>query len=162
MKSSCSLLDNQSSVTLQQIGTAKVDFSSNDTGCSGACHLVASPAEQGTAVELSTQYSRWRRRGATDRAARIQRRAPLGLALSHLFFVSDLCSPAKTPVGSIISSHIQYLFGKNAKNIIFPVVIHNTACTHDSQALYQGRLHTADKEKVTIENVFHLNSHHCQ
>ena len=34
------------------------------------------------------------------------------------------------------------------KNIIFPVVIHNTACIQDSPALYQGRLHTADKEKV--------------
>ena len=48
------------------------------------------------------------------------------------------------------------------KNIIFPVVIHNTACIQDSPALYQGRLHTADKEKVKIENVFHLTSHCCQ
>ena len=42
------------------------------------------------------------------------------------------------------------------------MVIQNTACTNDSPALYQGRLHTADKEKVKIENVFHLTSHCCQ
>ena len=49
-----------------------------------------------------------------------------------------------------------------AKNIIFQAVIHNTACTHESPALYQGRLHKGDKEKAKIENVFHLNSHGCQ
>ena len=38
------------------------------------------------------------------------------------------------------------------------MVVHNTACTHESQALYQGRLHKGDKERAKIENVFHLNS----
>ena len=54
------------------------------------------------------------------------------------------------------------LIWNKGKKLIFPVVIHNTAYTHDSPALYQGRLHTADKEKVKIENVFHLTSHCCQ
>ena len=41
------------------------------------------------------------------------------------------------------------------------MLIHRIPSTQCSPSLYQGRLHTADKEKVKIENVFHLNSHHC-
>ena len=40
-------------------------------------------------------------------------------------------------------------------------MIHRIPSTQCSPALYQGRLHTTDKEKVKIENIFHLNSHHC-
>ena len=41
------------------------------------------------------------------------------------------------------------------------MVIYRIPSTQCSPALYQGRLHTTDKEKVKIENIFHLNSHHC-
>ena len=40
-------------------------------------------------------------------------------------------------------------------------MIHRIPSTQCYPALYQGRLHTTDKEKVKIENIFHLNSHHC-
>ena len=42
------------------------------------------------------------------------------------------------------------------------MVIHRIPSTQCSPALHQGRLHTADKEKVKIDNVFHLTSHCCQ
>ena len=62
-----------------------------------------------------------------------------------------------------LSAHISSFDLEQMQKIsFFLVVIHNTACTHETLALYQGRLHTEDKEKVKIENVFHLASLCCQ
>ena len=43
--------------------------------------------------------------------------------------------------------------GAKAKKLIFSVVIHNTAWTHEIPALYQGRLHTV-KRRLRLKTFF--------
>ena len=138
---------------LQQIGTSKVNFSSNDTGMrwrvppgGRPCQARSSCWALSKVLQFEAAWCDWPSRVDLETCS-----------VGFGSFTSFLCLRLLFSSKNTSCKHYQLtylvLIWNKVKKLIFPVVIHNTACTHDSPALYQGRLHTADKEKVKIENV---------